>query len=100
MDVDDNTQLQNPDNPEVVNNLDNTMRDPKTLVLGSTLRLKDVDVDFKVGQFLQGYVCHFLYFIVTGPLTPLLMAPINRSTIFARNMGMYPSRDLMPLYVF
>jgi hypothetical protein len=100
MDVDDDTQLHNPDNLEVEKGLDTTIRDPKTLVLGSTLRLKDVDVEFKVGQFLQGYVCHFFYFLVTGPLTPLLMAPINRSTIFARNMGMYPSRDIMPLYVF
>jgi hypothetical protein len=79
--------------------LDFGPRDPKILKVGVGLKLRDIDVEFKAGQFAYACLWHLVWFLALGPLTALPMLLSERSLVLSKNMGFFPTKQLLGFFI-
>jgi hypothetical protein len=69
------------------------------LKVGVGLKLRDIDVEFKAGQFAYACLWHLVWFLALGPLTTLPMLLSERSFVLSKNMGFFPTKQLLPFFI-
>jgi hypothetical protein len=82
------------------NDLNFGPRDPKILQVGVGLKLRDIDVEFKAGQFAYAFLWHAIWFLALGPLTTIPLSITERSFVLSKNMAFHPTVQLLPVYLF
>jgi hypothetical protein len=61
-------------------------------------KITDVNPVFTWSQFLRGFIYHFLFFFVLGPLVILIMLPFE-SVAYIKNICFLPNKPLFAFFV-